>query len=60
MYKQKNKSNLEKFKSIGGWIKRRLILIIAAFMIGMSNTMYNEDKVTNKNQYQIEQKDKKH
>jgi len=59
MYKQKNKTNLEKSKQIGHWIKRKLILIITAFMIGMSNAMYDEDKMTNENQYRIEQKDRK-
>lgn len=59
MYKQKNKTNLEKPKHIGHWIKRKLILIITAFMIGMSNAMYDEDKMTDENQYRIEQKDKK-
>ncbi len=59
MYKQKKKTNLEKSKPIAHWIKRKLILITTAFMIGMSNAMYNEDKMTNENQYRIEQKDKK-
>ena len=59
MYKQKSKTNLEKSKNIGHWIKRKLILIITAFMIGMSNAIYNEDKTSNENQYFIEQKDNK-
>lgn len=59
MYKQKKKTNLEKSKFFVHWIKRKLILIIAAFMIGMSNAMYDEDKIVNGNHYQTEQKDKK-
>jgi|TARA_B110000238_G_C16006556_1_gene386929 hypothetical protein len=59
MYKQKNKTNLEKSNHIGHWIKRKFILIITAFMIGMSNAIYEEDKSANENQYRIEQIDKK-
>ncbi|CAM1363312.1 hypothetical protein [Tenacibaculum xiamenense] len=59
MYKQENKNKLEKSKSIDYWIKRKLITMITAFMIGMSNAMYSEDKSLNDNQYRIEQKDKK-
>ena len=59
MYKQKKKTNLEKSKHFVHWIKRKLILIITAFMIGMSNAMYDEDKMASGNQYHTEQKDKK-
>lgn len=59
MYKQKNKTNLEKSKRVVYWIKRKLVLIVTAFMIGMSNAMYDEDKMINGNQYHTEQKDKK-
>ncbi len=59
MYKQNNKTHLEKFKHFVQWIKRKLILIITAFMIGISNAMYDEDKMANENQYHTEQKDKK-
>jgi len=59
MYKQKNKTNLEKSNHIGYWIKRKIILIITAFMLGVSNAMYDEDKMSNVNQYHTEQKDKK-
>jgi len=59
MYKQKNKTKLEKSKHIGYWIKRKVILIITAFMIGMSNAMYDEDKMINENQNYIEQEQKK-
>ena len=59
MYKQKNKTNLEKSNHIGHWIKRKIILFITAFMLGMSNAMYDEDKMSSVNQYHTEQKDKK-
>ena len=59
MYKQKNKPSLEDSKRKVHWIKRKLMVIITAFMIGISNAMYDEDKTANDNQYRIEQKDKK-
>ena len=59
MYKQKKKTHLEKSKRFANWIKRKLILIITEFMIGMSNVMYDEDKMINGDQYHTEQKDKK-
>jgi len=59
MYKQKNKTRLEKSKHIVNWIKRKIILIITAFMLGMSNAMYDEDKMINRNQNYTEQEHKK-
>lgn len=59
MYKQKNKTRLEKSKHLVHWIKRKIILIIAAFMLGMSNAMYDEDKMINGNQNYTEQEQKK-
>jgi len=59
MYKQKNKTRLEKSKHITHWIKRIIILIITAFMLGMSNAMYDEDKMINGNQNHTEQEQKK-
>jgi hypothetical protein len=59
MYKQKNKTHLEKSKQILSWVKRRIILIITAVMLGMSNAMYDEDKMINGNQNYIEQEHKK-
>jgi cytochrome b561 len=58
MYKQKNKARLEKFKHLVHWIKRKIILIITAFMLGMSNAMYDEDKMINGNQNHTEQEQK--
>ena len=59
MYKQMNKTRLEKFKHLVHWIKRKIILIITAFMLGMSNAMYDEDKMINGNQNHTEQEQKK-
>lgn len=60
MYKQKNKINrLEKFvKSQKYWFKRKVILILAAFMIGISNGMYDESNTINAYHPNIEQQDK--
>lgn len=59
MYKQKNKTCLGKSKHLVHWIKRKIILIITAFMLGMSNAMYDEDKMINGNQNYTEQEQKK-
>ena len=59
MYKQNNKTPLEKFKHFVHWIKRKIILIFTAFMIGMSNAMYDEDKMINGNEIYTEQEHKK-
>ena len=59
MYKQMNKTYLEKSKQILHWIKRKIILIIAAVMLGMSNAIYDEDKMINRNQNHTEQEHKK-
>lgn len=59
MYKQKNNTRLEKSKLITHWIKRKMILIITAFMLGMSNAMYDQDKMINQNKHPTEQKQKR-
>ncbi len=59
MYKQKNKTNSEKSKQIVYRIKRKIILIITAFMLGISNAMYDENKMINENQNYTEQEHKK-
>ena len=59
MYKQKNKTHLEKSKQILNWIKRKIILIITAVMLGMSNAIYDENKMINENQNHTEQEHKK-
>lgn len=55
MYKQTNKTFLEKSKNLVYWIKRKLLLIITAFMLGFYNVIYEEDKMINGNQHHIEQ-----
>ena len=59
MYKQKNKTHLEKSKQILNRIKRKIILKITTVMLGMSNAMYDEDKMINGNQNHTEQEHKK-
>jgi hypothetical protein len=59
MYKHKNKIRLEKSGRPLLWIKRKLILIMTAFMLGMSNGMDMEDRTIKGNHYQTEQQDKK-
>jgi hypothetical protein len=55
MYKHKNKTRLEKSGRPLLWIKRKLILIITAFMLGMSNGMNVHDEALKGNQNYTEQ-----
>ncbi|WP_338035248.1 hypothetical protein [Lacinutrix himadriensis] len=50
---------MEKSKHCAYWIKRKLFLVLAALMIGMSNGIYNEEKNVTNNHVQTEQQDKK-
>lgn len=59
MYKQKNKTRLGKSNQILNWLKRRVILITTAIMLGMSNAIYEDDKTIYGSQYHTEQQDKK-
>ena len=59
MYKHKNKTRLEQSKRPLHWIKRKMLLIITAFMLGMANGMYAEDRSVNGSFVQTEQQDKK-
>ena len=59
MYKQNKKTRLEKSKRPLLWAKRKFILIITAFMIGMSNGLSEGDRMINGNQNHTEQQDKK-
>ncbi|OXB09574.1 hypothetical protein NLG42_03325 [Flavobacterium plurextorum] len=60
MYKQNKKSRLEQSKRpLLHWIKRKLLLIITAFMLGMANGMNAEDRSINGSFVQTEQQDKK-
>jgi hypothetical protein len=58
MYKNKNKTRLEKSKQSTHWLKRKLMVIITAFMIGMSNGMNAGDNTMLKNQNHTEQNKK--
>jgi len=49
---------LEQSKHFIRWIKRKLIIIITAFMIGISNALYDEDKIGHQNHQHTEQNDK--
>lgn len=59
MYKQKHKTHLEKSKHPLYWIKRKVLLIFTALMLGLSNSINEEDKSIYGNQHTIEQQDKK-
>ncbi|MEN2486795.1 hypothetical protein AAYQ05_03240 [Flavobacterium sp. B11] len=41
------------------WVKRKFIIIITAFMLGMANGMNAEDRSVNGSFVQTEQQDKK-
>ncbi|CAL2081523.1 conserved hypothetical protein [Tenacibaculum sp. 190524A05c] len=57
MYKHtKNTKNKTRKRS---WLKRKLLYIITAFMLGMSNAMYDENKMITGNDNYIEQEHKK-
>nr|WP_309760457.1 hypothetical protein [Flavobacterium sp.] len=55
MYKHKTKTRLEASKRPIHWAKRKIMLIITAFMIGMSNGMNVGDHTINGNQNHTEQ-----
>lgn len=55
MYKHKNKTRLEQSKRPIYWVKRKLLLIITAFMLGMSNGMNVHDEAIKGNQNYTEQ-----
>lgn len=59
MYKHNNIIHLESSKQPPLWIKRKLILLITAFMIGMSNGMNVGDETALRKKHQTEQQDKK-
>jgi uncharacterized spore protein YtfJ len=60
MYKHNNKTRLEKSKRPILWVKRKIILIITALMLGMANGMNEGDKMINGNQNYTEQQQKKY
>lgn len=51
-----NKKNY--IRSIARWLKRKIILILVTFMVGISNGMYEEDIMIFDNQNKIEQEQK--
>ena len=55
MYKHNNKARFEQSKRPILWVKRKIMLIITAFMIGMSNGMNVGDHTINGNQNHTEQ-----
>ncbi len=55
MYKQKNKTFLERSKDVAHWVRRRILLIIAAFMLGFYNVINEDDKTPHGSQFHIEQ-----
>tara|TARA_B100000795_G_C22684680_1_gene393181 strand:+ start:612 stop:794 length:183 start_codon:yes stop_codon:yes gene_type:complete len=59
MYKQKKNNRLEKSRHPIYWLKRKTLLIITAFMLGISNSINEEDTSLFGNQHRIEQQDKK-
>lgn len=59
MYKQKNKKRSERSRSPFYWIKRKLILVISAFMIGMGSVISEKDTTAMWDHYKMEQEDKK-
>jgi hypothetical protein len=59
MYKHNNIIRLESSKRHTLWIKRKLMLFITAFMIGMSNGMNVVDETALRKKHQTEQQDKK-
>ncbi|KAF2331126.1 hypothetical protein [Flavobacterium ginsenosidimutans] len=56
MYKQNKNSRLEQSKRpLLHWIKRKFIIVITAFMLGMANGMQSEDIRIKGNQNYTEQ-----
>ncbi|GAA6768937.1 hypothetical protein AAFH68_48960 [Flavobacterium sp. CGRL1] len=56
MYKQNKKPRLEQSKRpLLHWIKRKFIIIVTAFMLGMANGMHTEDARIKGNQNYTEQ-----
>ena len=59
MYKLNKKScSISGFiNKITHWLKRKMILILVSSMIGISNGIYEEDKMINDNKMEQEQKE---
>ena len=59
MYKQKNKSRLEQSTHPILWVKRKIMVVLTAFMIGMASGMNVGDSLPHQKHHQTEQQDKK-
>ena len=55
----KNKKSLVKPKQLFYWLKRKILIIVTAFMLGISNSINEEDNSLFGKQHTIEQRDKK-
>lgn len=55
----KIKKDLEKSKPLLYWLKRKTLIIITAFMLGISNSINEDDKSLFGKKHTIEQRDKK-
>jgi len=56
MYKQNKQTRLEQSKRpLLHWLKRKIVIIITAFMLGMANGMHIEDTRIKENQNYTEQ-----
>ena len=56
MYKQNKQTRLEQSKRpLFHWIKRKIVIVITAFMLGMANGMHTEDTRIKGNQNYTEQ-----
>ncbi|MFC5978159.1 hypothetical protein [Flavobacterium salmonis] len=55
MYKHNHKKSLAQSKQPLHWLKRKIIVILTAFMLGMANGMHTEDTRIKGNQNYTEQ-----
>lgn len=55
MYKHNPKKSLAQSKQPLHWLKRKIIVILTAFMLGMANGMHTEDTRIKGNQNYTEQ-----
>ncbi|SEP14584.1 hypothetical protein SAMN05444671_2948 [Flavobacterium sp. CF108] len=56
MYKQNKNTRLEQSRRpLLHWIKRKIVIVITAFMLGMANGMHTEDTRIKGNQNYTEQ-----
>lgn len=59
MYKQNHKTASDKSGQPLLWLKRKILLILTAFMLGLANGMDMEDRTIKGNHIHTEQQDKK-